>query len=132
VLIADDHEVNRRAFALILGPLCERVVTVSNGLEALAALELSAFDLVLMDMNMPIMGGLEAVGALRSGKGPNAATPVVALTASVSDADRAACAAAGMDGFVGKPVEASELFTILDQVLNTSSRHAAVAASSVS
>jgi signal transduction histidine kinase/ActR/RegA family two-component response regulator len=117
ILVADDHEVNRKAFRLMLEPLCERLVTAENGAEALNALEHAAFDLVLMDINMPVMGGVEAVRRLRASGGLNAGAPVVALTAAAGDEDRAACRAAGMDGFVAKPVEASELIAVLQNVL---------------
>jgi signal transduction histidine kinase/ActR/RegA family two-component response regulator len=117
ILVADDHEVNRKAFRLMLEPLCDRLVTVENGAQALSELEHAAFDLVLMDINMPVMGGVAAVRKLRASGGPNTDVPVVALTAAAGDEDRAACRAAGMDGFVAKPVEASELIAVLQNVL---------------
>jgi signal transduction histidine kinase/ActR/RegA family two-component response regulator len=114
ILVADDHEVNRRAFNLLLSPVAERVVTVADGLEALEAAATEAFDLVLLDLNMPRMNGLEAARGLREAHGPG--LPIVALTAAANPADIEACFAAGMDAFVSKPVEAAELYRILAAV----------------
>ena len=116
VLVVDDHDVNRRAFTLILGEVCE-VTLAENGEEALEALSREAFDLVLMDLNMPRMGGMEAVRLLRAGSSLNRQVPVIALTASVSRSEIDACLAAGMDAFVMKPVEAAELFAAMEAAL---------------
>ncbi|WP_332772072.1 ATP-binding protein [Phenylobacterium sp.] len=117
LLIVDDHEVNRRAFTLILQAACDELSVAHDGIEALERLAAQRFDLVLMDLNMPRMGGMEAVRRLRAEPGPNQATPVIALTASVAPKEMAACKAAGMSGFVMKPVEAKELFAAIEQVL---------------
>jgi signal transduction histidine kinase/ActR/RegA family two-component response regulator len=114
ILVADDHEVNRRAFNLLLAPVAERVVTVADGLEAIEAAATEAFDLVLLDLNMPRMNGLDAARGLREAHGPG--LPIVALTAAANPADIEACFAAGMDAFVSKPVEAAELYKILAAV----------------
>ena len=82
VLIVDDHEINRKAFSLMLRPFCGRIVTAKDGQAALELLSINEFDVVLMDMNMPVMGGVEAVKRLRGSNGMNRNTPVVALTAS--------------------------------------------------
>jgi two-component system, sensor histidine kinase len=119
VLIVDDHSVNRQAFSLILQPVCEQVATAEDGLLALEALEQQSFDLVLLDLNMPNLGGLETARRLRANPGLNQRTPVIALTASVSPSEVDACLAAGMDAFVMKPVEARELIAAIDQVLAT-------------
>ena len=118
VLIADDHHVNRRAFSLMLQGVCDEVCAVEDGQAALDALADAPFDLVLMDLNMPVMGGMEAVRRLRAGSGPNRRTPVIALTASVTPSEVDACLAAGMDAFVMKPVETRELLAAMDQVLS--------------
>ncbi|MDP3853429.1 ATP-binding protein [Phenylobacterium sp.] len=117
LLIVDDHEVNRRAFTLILQAACDEIAVAHDGVEALEQLAARPFDLVLMDLNMPRMGGMEAVRRLRAEPGPNRTTPVIALTASVAPKEMAACKAAGMSGFVMKPVEAKELFAAMDSVL---------------
>lgn len=117
LLVVDDHEVNRRAFTLMLQGACDELAVAQDGIEALEQLAAQRFDLVLMDLNMPRMGGMEAVRRLRAEPGPNQATPVIALTASVAPKEVAACMAAGMSGFVMKPVEAKELFAAIEQAL---------------
>jgi signal transduction histidine kinase/ActR/RegA family two-component response regulator len=117
VLIADDHEINRRAFSLILEPVCAKLALAQDGREALDMLAHESFDLVLMDLNMPRLNGLQATRALRALPGPNQAVPVIALSASVSPTEQQACLAAGMNAFVMKPVEARELFQAIEAVL---------------
>ncbi len=126
ILVADDHEVNRRAFNLLLAPIADRVVTVSDGLEAVDAAGAEPFDLILLDLNMPRMNGLEAAAKLRGIHGQG--LRIVALTASVSPADMDACRAAGMDAFVAKPVETQELYRVIDEVLSAEPAPASVAA----
>jgi signal transduction histidine kinase len=109
ILLADDHEVNRRAFALMLGPIAEKLICVEDGEAAIA--EVGPFDLVLLDLNMPRMGGLEAAQHIAARPG---APPILALTASIDPADIAACRAAGMTGFVAKPVEPEELYAAIE------------------
>ena len=117
LLIVDDHEVNRQAFSLMLQGFCDKVVSVEDGERALATLAIEHFDLVLMDINMPGMGGVEAMRRLRSTPGPNRRTPVIALTGSTSPADAATYTAAGADAMVAKPVEARELISEIGRLL---------------
>ena len=105
VLVAEDHAVNRRIVALFLQPLGCRLTMVENGQEALDAAAIEAFDVILMDMQMPVMDGLEAARAIRQGAGLNAATPIVALTANALDHHRQAWAEAGVETFLTKPVD---------------------------
>jgi CheY-like chemotaxis protein len=126
VLIVDDHEVNRRAFSLMLAPICGSITCVADGEEALALLSAEAYDLVMMDINMPRLGGIEATRRLRAQSGPSQGAAVVALSGSGSAEDQRACAAAGMDGFVTKPVEARELFAAIEQALVQEPERAAV------
>jgi CheY-like chemotaxis protein len=116
LLIVDDHEVNRQAFSLMLQAICGEVVTVEDGEQALAALATERFDLVLTDIHMPGMGGIEAIRRLRSTPGPNGRTPVIALTGAASPADAALYAAAGAAAMVTKPVEARELLGAIGRV----------------
>jgi CheY-like chemotaxis protein len=113
VLLAEDNPIN----AILAGALLRRegaVVThVENGEAALAALARGAFDLVLMDVRMPGMSGLEATLALRA---RGVATPVVALTANAFDDDRRACLEAGMDDFLVKPLNPDTLRTVLTRL----------------
>jgi len=117
VLIADDHEFNRRAFTLMLEAAAAEVATAATGRQALEALDARRFDVVLMDVNMPEMDGIEAVQRLRRSSSQSADVPIIALTAAGGADDIQACIDAGMDGFVTKPVDAAELFAAIDQAL---------------
>ena len=117
LLIVDDHDVNRRAFSLMLQAFCDEVVCVEDGEQALAMLAIEPFDLVLMDIQMPGMGGLEAIRRLRGSPGPNHRTPVIALTGAASPADAATYSVAGANAMVAKPVEARELLGEIERVL---------------
>lgn len=114
ILLADDHEVNRRAFALMLGPIADNLVCVEDGEAAVAEASSGPFDLVLLDLNMPRMGGLEAAQRITARPG---APPILALTASIDPTDIAACRAAGMSGFVAKPVEPEELYAAIEAAI---------------
>ena len=115
VLLAEDNPVNQRLAARLLEKRGHQVVVAANGRDALAALEKNAFDLVFMDVQMPEMDGLEATAAIRkkeqlSGKHQ----AVIALTAHAMKGDQERCVAAGMDGYLSKPIRPQELDAILD------------------
>jgi CheY-like chemotaxis protein len=115
VLLVEDNAVNQRLAARLLEKRGHRVVVAANGREALAALESNSFDLVLMDVQMPEMDGIEATAAIRkkeqlSGKHQ----AVIALTAHAMKGDQERCLAAGMDGYLGKPIRTQELDAILE------------------
>ena len=112
ILAADDHEVNRRILGLLLEPHGCRLTLVENGAEAVDAAQLEPFDAILMDMQMPVMDGLEAARLIRS-NGVNSDTPVIALTANASDIHRAAWDGVGVHAFLTKPIDP----TILSQTL---------------
>ena len=114
VLAADDHEVNRRILQLLLEPHGCRLTLVENGAEALEAASGQRFDAILMDMQMPVMDGLEATRRIRAGE-VNGATPVIALTANALDVHRAAWDAAGVHAFLTKPIDPVLLATTLAQ-----------------
>ncbi|MBX7249990.1 MAG: response regulator [Caulobacteraceae bacterium] len=105
VLVAEDHEVNRRIVSLFLQPLGCTLTMVENGREALDLASVEAFDVILMDMQMPVMDGLDAARAIRQGGGPNAHAPIIALTANALDHHRTAWAGAGVETFLTKPVD---------------------------
>jgi CheY-like chemotaxis protein len=87
------------------------VVVVSDGRQALEALEKQKFDLVVMDVSMPEMDGFEAAAAIRAREeGTGSHIPIIAMTAHAMKGDRERCLAAGMDAYVSKPIQASELF----------------------
>jgi len=118
VLLAEDNAVNQRLAARLLEKRGHRVIVAANGLEALAALAKGDFDLVLMDVQMPEMDGLEATAAIRkqeqfSGKHQ----AVIALTAHAMKGDQERCLAAGMDGYLSKPIRPQELDAILETYL---------------
>ncbi len=114
ILAADDHEVNRRILQLLLEPHGCRLTLVENGAEALEAASGQRFDAILMDMQMPVMDGLEATRRIRAGK-VNGATPVIALTANALDVHRAAWDAAGVHAFLTKPIDPVMLAATLAQ-----------------
>ncbi len=110
ILLAEDNKVNQMFMVKTLQKEGHQVVVAGTGREALAALERGAFDLVLMDVAMPEMDGLEATRLLRDGeRGTERHVPVIALTAHAMKGDREACFAAGMDGYVCKPFQIDDL-----------------------
>ena len=117
VLVVDDHVVNRRAVELILQPFGVEATLAESGEEALELLRSEVFDAVLMDVYMPGMDGREATRVLRAAQGPNRDAPVIAVTASATVKDWEACAAAGMNAHVAKPIDPAELFSALAQVM---------------
>jgi CheY-like chemotaxis protein/HPt (histidine-containing phosphotransfer) domain-containing protein len=121
VLLAEDNAVNRKIAVALLEKRGHTVVAVENGVETLTALEAQGeipFDLVLMDLQMPKMDGFEATAAIRN-KEPESKKhlPIIALTAHAMKGDREACLAAGMDGYVAKPLKADELFATIKEVI---------------
>ena len=113
ILAVDDHPVNRRIVALLLEPMGCVLTFAENGQEAVEAAALRRFDAILMDMQMPVMDGLTATRAIRS-DGPNAGTPVIALTANALETHRAAWATVGVDDFVTKPIDPARLASALE------------------
>jgi signal transduction histidine kinase/CheY-like chemotaxis protein len=109
VLVAEDHPVNRRVLRLLLEPLGWALTLVENGAEAVEAAALRPFDIILMDMQMPVMSGLEAARAISGGGGCNAKTPIVALTANAFDDQRKEWLDAGAAAFLTKPINPTEL-----------------------
>jgi PAS domain S-box-containing protein len=106
ILVAEDNPVNQQLVMQILGRRGHTVVIAENGLKALAALERHSFDLVLMDVQMPEMGGIEATQKIREReKSTGAHVPILAMTAYAMQGDRERCLAAGMDGYIAKPIE---------------------------
>jgi CheY-like chemotaxis protein/HPt (histidine-containing phosphotransfer) domain-containing protein len=129
VLLAEDNEVNQRVAMRILEKRGHRVVVAGNGLQALNALRDMEYDLVLMDVQMPEMDGLEATVALRSlESGTERHQPVIAMTALVMQGDRERCLAAGMDGYLTKPIRPRALEDVLDQYVALKRRSATAAA----
>jgi PAS domain S-box-containing protein len=106
VLVAEDNPVNQELVVQLLTRRGHTVIVAENGREAIASLERHPFDLVLMDVQMPEMGGLEATQAIRrKEKSAGGHIPILAMTAHAMQGDRERCLAAGMDGYLAKPIE---------------------------
>jgi signal transduction histidine kinase/DNA-binding response OmpR family regulator len=119
VLIAEDNLVNQRLVTRMLEKRGHFVVVAGNGREALEALEKESFDLVLMDLQMPVMDGFEATSAIRKKEGDRGVRiPVVALTAHAMKGDREKCLAGGMDAYLTKPIRPQELDELLGDYLS--------------
>jgi PAS domain S-box-containing protein len=116
ILLAEDNDVNQKLATRLLEKRGHEVTVAGNGLQALNALSLGRYDLVLMDVQMPEMDGIEATAALRSREeGTGQHLPVIAMTALVMQGDRERCLAAGMDGYLTKPIRPRALDEVLDQ-----------------
>ena len=117
-LVAEDNAVNQKLIARLLEKRGHTVVVVQNGREALEALEKQNFDIVLMDVQMPEMDGLEATKRIRENeKVSGAHQPIIALTAYAMKGDRERCLAGGMDDYLNKPIRPRELDEILERYL---------------
>jgi two-component system, sensor histidine kinase and response regulator len=118
VLVAEDNAVNRKVAVRLLESLGHRVALASNGEEALAAIASQRPDVVLMDVQMPVMGGIEATATLRQLERTHGSPrlPVIALTAGALETDRDKCLAAGMDEYLTKPFEFATLRAVLERV----------------
>ena len=115
VLVAEDNAVNRMLVTALLTKRGHTVRTASNGREALVAVNDAEFDIVLMDVQMPEMDGLEATAAIRELEGVTGAhVQIIALTAHAMKGDREICLAAGMDEYLAKPIKPVELFAMIE------------------
>jgi len=123
VLLAEDNAVNQRLASRLLEKRGHSVVVAGNGREALKALKEGEFDLVLMDVSMPEMDGLEAARAIRAAEQATGThLPIIAMTAHAMKGDRERCLDAGMDGYVSKPVQARDLFQAAEAALSAAIR----------
>jgi two-component system sensor histidine kinase RpfC len=127
VLVADDNHTNQKVIAKILERGGHRSKVVDNGEQAVDALLAGGVDIVFMDVNMPVMNGIEATKLYRFAALGRPRVPIVALTADATPEAKARCEEAGMDGCVTKPIEASELFRIIDKLVPESAEEAAAA-----
>jgi CheY-like chemotaxis protein len=109
ILVVDDLDTNRKLIEAYLARDGHMLRFAATGTEAVMAAGASAFDLILMDVNLPGLDGLEATREIRRSGGPNAATPIIALTASVLPEETARCLAAGMSDHLAKPISRADL-----------------------
>jgi CheY-like chemotaxis protein len=117
VLLVEDNDVNRKFAVRVLEKAGWNVEIATNGREAVDAYERTSFDMILMDLQMPVMDGLEATRHIRSlEKNRDHRTPIVAMTANAMTGDRERCLDAGMDGYVSKPVRRAVLMEEMDRV----------------
>ena len=120
VLLAEDNPVNQRVAVGLLGRRGHTVVVAKNGREAISALEHETFDVVLMDVQMPEVGGFEATGAIRAREREKGGhVRIVAMTAHAMQGDREQCLAAGMDDYLAKPAESHALFAAIENDSST-------------
>jgi two-component system sensor histidine kinase/response regulator len=116
VLVAEDNPTNQKLLLALLNQRGHQVTVVDNGRDAVATSDTRRFDLILMDIQMPHMGGLEATAAIRARERDTGGhVPIIALTAHAMSGDRERCLAAGMDAYVSKPLRPDELFTTIEQ-----------------
>jgi CheY-like chemotaxis protein len=126
ILLAEDHPMNRAIMEVILGGISPELTMVEDGVQALETFRREDFDIVLMDIQMPVMDGLTAIREIRGfeaehGRFP---TPILAVTANALAKDAAACREAGADMHIPKPVDPERLLTT---IVETVARHALTA-----
>ena len=120
VLLAEDNPVNQLLARTVLEKQGHEVVVAQNGREALARVEVETFDVVLMDVQMPEMDGLTATRAIRDVEaGTGKHLPIVGVTAHAMKGDRERCLAAGMDGYVSKPIRPEALFAAIEEAVRS-------------
>jgi len=119
ILLVEDHPTNQKLTIGLLSKWGHETALAQNGLEALDILEHRSFDVILMDMQMPVMDGIEATERIRAREAELKLmpTPIIAMTAAAMQVDRDACLAAGMDDYISKPIRVQELQEKLDSVL---------------
>ena len=117
ILLAEDNAVNQRLALRLLEQVGHTVTVAGDGEAAVRLWEPGLFDLILMDVEMPVKDGFEATAAIRAQGG---LTPIIALTAHAMVGDREKCLRNGMDGYLQKPIQAKELHALLDEYLGAS------------
>ncbi|HET9947312.1 MAG TPA: PAS domain-containing protein [Longimicrobiales bacterium] len=122
VLVADDHRDSLEVLVRVLTRAGADVVAVSNGEQALELLDRRHFDLLVCDVGMPEMDGIQVIGRIRSSRGPNRCTPAAALTAYASERDRRRALDAGFDAHIAKPLSAEEIVSELGMLLSARAR----------
>jgi CheY-like chemotaxis protein len=116
VLIADDNAINQRLLTALLLSAGHTAVIAENGGEAVAAVTEQDFDIVLMDVQMPVMDGVEATSQIRAMAAPKRDVPIIALTADALQGAEERYRAVGMDGYLSKPLSAKLLFATMNSL----------------
>lgn len=119
VLLVEDNMVNQRLITALLSKWGHKVSLAEHGQRALELFEPGRFDIILMDMQMPVMGGLEATREIRSREAAGPRIPIIAMTANALPSDREACFAAGMDDHVAKPIRPALLRERIAELTNS-------------
>lgn len=127
VLLVEDNPINQLLAKAILTNLGHQVETAGDGREALDLFATRQWDMVLMDIHMPVMSGLDATRHIRQQEAPRLHTPIIATTAGAMEADRAACMAAGMDDYLAKPYKPQLLQALLERMAQQRANSASVA-----
>ena len=127
MLLAEDHPINRKVVELLFDGTGVDLTCVENGAEAVALYEKEAFDMILMDMQMPVMDGLTAIRLIRARELAEGqfATPIYTLSANAMPEHADAAARAGANGHLTKPIAATSLFGALEAALQAGGRHRA-------
>jgi CheY-like chemotaxis protein len=120
ILVVDDNALNCKLAEVLLSRAGHRVVIAANGAEAVERVEAEHFDIVLMDIQMPVMNGLDATGVIRRlGDQAKSRIPIVAITANAMDGDARKCRDAGMNDYVTKPINGPDLLAVVDRAVRT-------------
>ncbi len=119
ILLVEDHPLNQRATLLSLARMGCVADAVDNGQEAIDAIAAGAYDVVLMDMKMPVLDGLQATQRIREQLAVSVQPYIIAMTAQVSDGDRERCIRMGVDDFLGKPFFPDDLKAALERSLRS-------------
>lgn len=122
LLLVDDNAINRKVARMMLSPEGMAITEAANGREALDLLAQHPFDLVLLDVHMPVMDGMEAIAHIRASSEPWHSVPVIALTADAMSGDEARLLAAGMDGYTSKPIDQNAMINEIHRVLKLGSK----------
>jgi CheY-like chemotaxis protein len=123
ILLAEDNKVNELLAVKLLTKRGHRVSVAVNGREAVDAVQRGRFDVVLMDIQMPVLGGIEATRLIREReRAGTPRTPIIAMTANAMEGDRERCLEAGMDDYVSKPVRPADLFQAIERQIEVRPR----------
>ena len=120
ILLVDDDDLNRRMMGLLFSENGYEYDIATNGIEAVTSIQSNSFDIVLMDLQMPLMDGFEATRKIREWETNRRHTPIVALTAMLFDDEMQRCLSVGMDGCIVKPFDTKTLFQVIKSYVNGS------------